>query len=273
MTKVIWTYWQQGWDQAPPLVKKCHESWIRLNPDYEIHALDDKSLFNYISFPETIDFTRSDLTIQKIAVLARLELLARFGGVWVDATVYCTRPLREWLPDCFQSEFFAFRRPTVDCLSSNWLIAAETGSLILQRVQKDFTDFFANNQFTNQNTPFGEMLVQRYSQRWCKDPQATLKWHSRFAREVLRIYPYLIYHYTFNRLILTDPSCAEQWNQARPLLSDRPHYLQGYARAGDGKGAIEYIRSRATPVHKLNWRVDSASPYWAAVLDELEACV
>ena len=96
-TRKIWIYWHQGWEQAPSLVKQCRSSWARLNPDYEMHALDKNSLFDHIEFPAGIDINRKDLTIQKVAALGRLALLSKYGGVWTDATVMCARPLREWL--------------------------------------------------------------------------------------------------------------------------------------------------------------------------------
>jgi mannosyltransferase OCH1-like enzyme len=46
-----------------------------------------------------------------VAALARLCLLRTHGGVWVDATVFCRRPLDEWLPEHAASGFFAFANP------------------------------------------------------------------------------------------------------------------------------------------------------------------
>ena len=152
ITKKIWIYWHQGWAQAPNLVKRCKDSWIRLNPDYEVHALDQNSLFEFINFPQGIDIERNDLTIQNVSELARLALLEKHGGVWVDATIMCARPLNEWLEEYYDSQFFAFRNPGKDRLMSTWFIAAEPGSLILQRMYDGFSNFFANNNFSNQNT-------------------------------------------------------------------------------------------------------------------------
>jgi hypothetical protein len=272
MTKIIWTYWQQGWDQAPSLVKRCHASWVRLNPDYQIYALDQNSLSQYVTFPPEIDLSRGDLTLQKIAVLTRLALLARHGGVWVDATVFCMKPLSEWLGDYYQSDFFAFRNPRPDCLLSNWFLAAEPDSVILQRLHRNFITFFAEHYFSNQNTDWGEQLLERYGRRWCTNLEKTIKWHSRFARDVLRVYPYFIFHYTFNKLILSDPECAELWNRALALSAEPPHRLQWSEWEADGiDRAKREIDSGATPLYKLNWRVDSSNEYWTAVLEHLEA--
>lgn len=271
ITKKIWTYWHQGWEQAPSVVKQCADSWARLNPEYEVHMLDQHSLFSYIDFPKGIDIRRKDLTIQKIAVFGRLALLSMYGGVWTDATVICTRPLNEWLEEYYGSRFFAFRSPGEDRLMSNWFIAAESESLILQRVHKSFSDYYAGNYFSNQDTKLGDRLLKFFGPRWNSDFRTTLKWHSWFARKILRIYPYFIFHYTFNKLILNDPECADLWNQAKPFPAEPPIRLQLFAGLANGiEKAKEEIDSGLTPMYKLDWRIDSSSPYWDAILRYLE---
>ena len=270
ITRKIWIYWHQGWAHAPSLVKQCKNSWARLNPDYEIHALDRRSLFDHVDFPAGIDIQRKDLTIQKVAALGRLALLSKYGGVWTDATVMCGRPLSEWLEEYYGSHFFAFRAPGKDRLMSNWFIAAESENIILRRLYKNFTDFYVNNYFSNQDTALGNALLKKFNRHWNSDVRTSLKWHSWFARKILRIYPYFIFHYTFNKLILDDPECAKLWNEAKPFLADSPHYVQCLEAAVDGIAkAKREIDCSNIPMHKLNWRVDISNSYWSAILPYL----
>lgn len=270
-TKILWTYWHQGWDAAPSLVQRCLRSWVRLNPDYEVRALDRQTLFDHIEFPRGIDPDREDLTVQKIAALGRLALLARYGGAWADATVFCTTPLRDWLEPYFESRFFAFRSPGPDRLMSNWFIAADSSSLILQRLYDSFACFYAENRFTNQGTAKGDRFLASYLPRYSSDVASTLFWHSSYATQVLRVYPYFIFHYTFNRLILTDPECAALWNRAKPFPAEPAHRLQELAtRSVDGiELARREIDSGLTPMYKLDWRADGSSSFWAAILQHL----
>lgn len=271
-TKIIWMYWHQGWEEAPDLVKRCRASWVRLNPDYEVRALDQHSLFDYITLAEGISPERKDLSIQKIANLGRLALLSRYGGVWADATVMCIRPLDEWLGPYLESGFFAFRNPGIDRLMSNWFIAAEPDSIILQRLYKNVSDYFAHTYFFNQGSVFRRKVVMKlFKRRWTVDARSTLHWHSWFARKILRAYPYFIFHYTFNKLILTDPECAGLWNQAKPFPSDIPHRLQRLQSKPDGlETAKREIDSGAAPLYKLSWKVDASNAYWTAILEYLE---
>jgi mannosyltransferase OCH1-like enzyme len=271
-TKKIWMYWHQGWDDAPLLVKQSQDSWCRLNPDYQVHTLDWHSLPGYIDLPERINLRRKDLTVQKIAAFARLALLSKYGGVWTDATVICARPLHTWLAAYHTDGFFAFRNPTRDRLMSNWFIAAEPGSILLQRLHERFVDFYVRNTFTNQNTALGNVLLRYFHQHWSLDLAQTPNWLSWFARKVLRVYPYFIFHYTFNKLILDDPECRALWEQARPFPAQPSHRLLGFAKLEDGlEKARTEIDAGLTPMYKLNWRLIDRSPaYWTAVMRLLE---
>jgi hypothetical protein len=266
-TKIIWMYWHQGWEQAPDLVKQCAESWRLKNLDYEIHLLDRDSVTDYISLPKAITFRRKKLTIQKNSNLIRLALLSKFGGVWSDASVFCNRSLGGWLGEYYDSLFFAFRNPGKDRLLANWFLAAESESVILQRLYARYSKYFADNSFSNQGTALGKMFVNYFNRRWNADYRTTGKWFSWFARKILRVYPYFIFHYTFNQLILTDPECAALWNRAKPFPAEPLLRIKYLDPSEDGMlQAKREIASRLVPMHKLNWRIDSTSAFWSTVL-------
>lgn len=125
--KTIWSVWFQGWERAPPLVRACRASWERLNSGWEHRFLTDESVLpdgRSVAdlFPQIISpAARSDAV--------RLELLGQHGGVWVDATTYCLRPLDLWLPG---GAFFAFERPGPGRLLSTWCLATEPGGTIIE---------------------------------------------------------------------------------------------------------------------------------------------
>ena len=112
--RTIWTLWHQGFADAPPLVQACLESWRRFNPGWRVIALDRHSLPDYYDIAEVIDPARRDLDVIKMSNLTRLCLLWRYGGLWTDATVFCLRPLDDWLHAAYDAGFFAFRNPAKD---------------------------------------------------------------------------------------------------------------------------------------------------------------
>ncbi|MCP4125819.1 MAG: hypothetical protein GY753_02000 [Gammaproteobacteria bacterium] len=269
-TRIIWMYWHQGWDDAPPLVRQALSSWQQKNPDYEVRALDAQSIHDYVRLPTQLNLSRRDLTVQKIAALSRLGLLAKHGGVWVDATVICTRPLSHWISEYYDAGFFAFRFPGADRLMSNWFIAAEQDSVILQRLTDSFFRVYTETYFWNQETRLGNWLLDLFIPRWNQDLRGTLNWHSFFARKILRVYPYFIFHYTFNKVILEDAQCTNLWFKTKPFEAGLTHRLQGLAAMNNGVDkAIEFINSDQAPMHKLNWRVDAERKFWVTVLYHL----
>jgi len=175
--KKIWTYWHQGWGNAPDIVKQCRESWIRLNPEYELISLDQYSLGDYVDLAKKLDLSRKDLTVQKTAALSRLELLCNYGGVWTDATVMCMRPLDEWLAEYYDADFFVFRNPGKDRIMSNWFIAAESDSILLRRLHESFLKFYQNNYFCHHDTLIGRRLVVFFGRRWNQEVETDLPLH------------------------------------------------------------------------------------------------
>jgi Capsular polysaccharide synthesis protein len=109
--KIIWQFWQQGIDEnTPKLVLTCLNSVKKHSNGHEVILLSKQTLNEYIDeLPEFIwnKFGKGGFDFPKIANLVRLQLLSAYGGVWLDATIYLTKPLEEaWL----QKDFFALQR-------------------------------------------------------------------------------------------------------------------------------------------------------------------
>jgi hypothetical protein len=127
----LWLYWEQGWDEAPELVRLCRRSWERLQPEWEIACLDGESAAALV--PRSAWEPRPGMRANHKANLLRLHLLARHGGVWADATTFCAAPLEAWLPPLIGSGFFAFARPGRDRLLSTWLLAATPRHALVEK--------------------------------------------------------------------------------------------------------------------------------------------
>ena len=268
--RTIWTLWHQGFADAPPLVQACLESWRRLNPGWRVVALDANSLGEHIDLAALTDSGGSHLTLQKFSALARLCLLRRHGGVWADATAFCLRPLDDWLDPAFATGFFAFRNPAKDRMMANWFIAAERDNALLVALYDAFVAFLTKRSFANQNNAFGRAAVKRLAPIFSLSMQRTTLWLNPLLQSVVRAYPYYIFHYTFNKLILTRPDLRALWERV-PTIEARPlHTLQKLARKPDTLAeALVELERGDWPVQKLDWRVDLASPYWSAVMQRL----
>ncbi len=270
MDQIVWMYWQQGVASAPPLVQACVDSWVRANPTWEVRVLDADSLVEYPDFPLALYRRRSDLDVQKIADLLRLYLLRNHGGVWADATTYCAAPLDTWLPDHTDSGFFAFCDPGRDRLISNWFLAAEPGNELVRELDQRLRDHLGQRRFWLQPTRIGRRLVAQLAPLLGKNVGRTRLWLSLPVRRLLRVYPYFVFHYTFNDVVARGGPSAAIWEATPRVGAGSAHELQRLARSPDGLVlAREIIDSRCTPIYKLDWRVDAHSKYWAGALHAL----
>ena len=149
------------------------KSWRRFNPGWRVIALDRHSLPDYYDIAEVIDPARRDLDVIKMSNLTRLCLLRRYGGLWTDATVFCLRPLDDWLDAAYDAGFFAFRNPAKDRMLATWLIASEPDNPLLVALHAAFLDFVNRRPFSNQNTAFGRYVVDRLTPILRKDVRRT----------------------------------------------------------------------------------------------------
>ena len=88
----VWVCWLQGMEQAPEIVKVCHRSLQRHLTDREIVVVTQENINQYVTFPEHVErkFQQGKIPMAQYSDLLRIELLTRYGGTWVDATVLCT---------------------------------------------------------------------------------------------------------------------------------------------------------------------------------------
>ena len=107
----IFSLWLQGQEQAPPLVHACLDS-IRRQAGVELVVLDGNTVFDWISLPEAVvrKWRSGKMKAAHFADICRVELLYRYGGVWMDATDYLDAPL----PECLTVNSLWFQRIRVN---------------------------------------------------------------------------------------------------------------------------------------------------------------
>ena len=139
--KIIWTYWDSS--SVPETVKKCMESWRRHNPDYEIVLLSNKDIPYYLPETDVLGMKMAN-TPQRTADFIRIHILAKYGGIWADATVMMNGSL-----DFIQSKkgydmvgyhIGKMMNKSESPVLENWLFAAPPGSAFI----KNWRDCFMN---------------------------------------------------------------------------------------------------------------------------------
>lgn len=144
-TKIIWMYWNTPLADAPEVVRLGYQSWKSFNPGYKVVLLNDQTLEDQLgfNFNTVFDISNIRLTLANRADLLRIYLLSQYGGIWVDATSFCLRPIESWLPSISQKcDFFAFRQQDVRSRPIEvWFMHAIKGSPIIKNTLQLFINY------------------------------------------------------------------------------------------------------------------------------------
>ena len=235
----VWVCWFQGMDQAPDLVKKCYQSLQENLSDREIILITSENIQEYVEFPDYIidKWKKGQITHTHMTDLLRLELLIKYGGMWIDATVLCTSK-REQIPDYFfDSDLFLYQtfKPGRDGQAqpvSSWLISAKSNNKILQMTRYLCYEYWKKNN---------EMV------------------------------DYFLFH---DFLVISLEHNKEEWEQIIPRDNAAPHYLLLRLFDEYSEKMWNAIKEQA-PFHKLTYKFDEeqkkiGGTYYTILLDGKE---
>jgi hypothetical protein len=163
--KQIWTYWNDI-NNIPNIVLKCIDTWKFENKGYQITILDNYKIKKLCG----IDIEKlniKDKFYARHADIARLIIMQKYGGIWIDATIICTESLK-WVHDLQKNtnvEFIGYTAPhsTSDKypIIENWFFAAIPNSQFISQWllesiymttfnnEEDYINHIKNNTNTN----------------------------------------------------------------------------------------------------------------------------
>lgn len=151
--RVVWMFWWQGMENAPDLVKVCYkQANNHLGTNWKINLITKNNYSDYVNFPKHIEdkFKSGIITITHLSDLLRLELLIKYGGLWIDATVLCTG--NEIPKSILESDLFVFQmqKPGADgrtSLMSSWLMYATTNNKILMATRDLLYEYWLKKEY------------------------------------------------------------------------------------------------------------------------------
>ena len=113
--KIIWTMWQQGEAQMPDTVKasmKTIEDFAKRN-GCEFHLLTNDNLEHFVDIPKDITekYKKKELTAAHYSDIVRFSLLYKYGGIWMDATLFVSPYATLKM---FEGKFFSLNHPPLD---------------------------------------------------------------------------------------------------------------------------------------------------------------
>ncbi|MCP8862326.1 capsular polysaccharide synthesis protein [Latilactobacillus curvatus] len=136
--KPIWFMWLQGIDKAPELVRNNFEI---LNSSVErerIKLITEENIMEYVSLPSFIlnKWKSGIISNTHLSDIIRLELLVRYGGIWIDSTVMLAESKIPWYVE--EADFFVPQslKPGRDgraLFVSSWLMTSKKRNDIAYR--------------------------------------------------------------------------------------------------------------------------------------------
>ena len=235
--KRIWQLWWQGIEAAPVIVRRCMESVAESCPDYEINVLSGDDYMQYVDVPADIlrKIERGG-EVAHISDYIRIALLAKYGGVWIDATIFMTDNIPD---DIVDSMFFApvlpywailgvvpsiemelaLSRMAYPCNNglafTNWMIAARRDSSIIAAIK---------------------LLLEKY---WEIEDSAV---------------DYLFFQYLSTMSVVANEYCRAEYIAMPKYDTTRSNILQQCLLRPYDDQLMDEIRS-LTPIHKLTYKL------------------
>ena len=158
VSRIIWSAWLQGLDNAPEMVNVCLESHQKHLPGYEFRVLDMENYRQWVELPEWVEekYARGMIPAALFSDVLRVAVLKRYGGVWMDASVLCTgfdnQQLQKQWTEVENSRFAVFRYyrkgDRYPSGLSNWFIAATPDNVVLTSVYDMLTAYWRDYDCT-----------------------------------------------------------------------------------------------------------------------------
>ena len=93
----VWVCWWTGVEMAPDLVKQCIKSIRKQTGSHPVHVIDQNSYSVYIDIPDYMmhKVKNGQMGIAHLSDYIRVSLLEKYGGLWLDSTIFCASSLPE----------------------------------------------------------------------------------------------------------------------------------------------------------------------------------
>jgi len=192
-SNIIWICWLQGIENAPKIVKKCFCSLKENIKDKRIIVITSDNIKQFVQFPDYIieKWRKGIITNTHFTDLLRLELLIQYGGLWLDATVFCSGG--EIPAYYFNSDLFLFQslKPGRDGNSmyiSSWLIGAKTNNRILMETRDLCYEYWKKKKNMDSYYLFHifiSIVLEKNEKEWkkivpCDNETPHILWHRLF---------------------------------------------------------------------------------------------
>lgn len=253
---IIWQFWWQGEDSAPPLIRRCLESVRRHSKGWQVVVIDERNISQYLDIPPYIaEKHRSGvITHTHFSDYLRAKLLQKHGGVWIDATVLLTDDIPD---DILTAKSFVFK-------TSLWASDEDV---------PDRESFLSTIETAGRGHIGGGecacsswFLVAWRDSALMSVVARALEWYWRDAE---RLVDYFLFHFFVSYAVAANEFCRREFVGMPRRVNVKPHML--LFKLYEPFDAVQWKQIRAqSAVHKLSHKgndsVEKSDTYLEAIL-------
>lgn len=105
----IWFFWWDGPTKYPEIVKLALSSIKQHANSHKVIELSSENLEEYLVLPDDIrdKFQNGKISVTHYSDIIRFALLAKYGGIWMDSTIYMVQPLPD---DIYKLPLYTIKR-------------------------------------------------------------------------------------------------------------------------------------------------------------------
>lgn len=143
----IWVMWWQG-ENRPPIVKLCIDSILKNSGNHPVHILDKSNYKEFITLPDGLEEKLTNHNyLACLADVIRFGLLSRYGGIWLDATIYVSKPIGGW---SFPLYSIRHSKGNTRYVLDGWrwsafMFACAPDEILPRFIYEAFIDYFSKN--------------------------------------------------------------------------------------------------------------------------------
>lgn len=150
--KIIWVFWWQTPKEAPLVVRNCIKSIEKNNPDYKINFINKDNYCDYITInSNTLNkFLKGNISITNFSDILRFNLLYKYGGIWLDATIYQASKIPTDILDC---NFYTAKRTSVPSVFvskfrwASYFMAGSANNRLFKFIVDMYNDYLENQDY------------------------------------------------------------------------------------------------------------------------------
>ena len=151
LSQIIWLCWLDGYENAPPIVNACKTSVEKNSNGHPIRVITRDNYKDYVNIPVYIvkKSEEGKIGAAHFSDILRICLLEKYGGLWLDATIYCKAPVKD---QYFESDFFTCKgeRKWVGCMSENqwttFCLGGKSHNILFYLLKEFFFAYWMNEE-------------------------------------------------------------------------------------------------------------------------------